>query len=138
MICAQHTISCISQIWICFCKTCRIRCTEKALFSYPSHNNYPKVRTLSDSTTMSSMSSIVEIGHMPLSSLSLILRHVPHASKMPLLFLNAPIILCTSNLLPLRHSHSTPFPSRNIFTVWSLLRASTPNLNAFQTVSGSF
>jgi len=48
----------------------------------------PKVRTLSDSSTILSISPIAETGHMPLSSFPLIFRHVPQAKITPLFFMN--------------------------------------------------
>src|SRR3989344_5700046 len=101
--------------------------------------HYPKLTTLSDSSTIFSISSIVETGQISLSSVPLIFKQVPHARIIPLFFRNFLIVPSKKgNLSFLIFSASTPLPSKNIFTEWLLAKASFPNLKQFHTVSASF
>src|SRR3989338_11654296 len=66
------------------------------------------------------------------------LRLVPQANICPLFLRNESVcseILYFSLLIS---SISTPLFKRKIFTIWFSFNALLPNLNAFQTVSGSF
>lgn len=98
----------------------------------------PKVSTLSDSSTNFSISFMVEIGHRLLPPLCLDFKHVPQANIWPLPSMNEPVCSFTLYFSSLMSSISTPFPIRNTFTSWPAFSEATPNLKAFQTVSGSF
>src|SRR3989339_1668171 len=73
-----------------------------------------------------------------LPPLCLDFKHVPQANIWPLPSMNEPVCSFTLYFSSLMSSISTPFPIRNTFTSWPAFSEATPNLKAFQTVSGSF
>src|SRR3989338_2010580 len=99
---------------------------------------YPKVNILSLFSINTSNSPKFEEGHTLDAFFFLETRQVPHDLINPLF--STKILICsfTLNFLLLQSSASTPSPKKKMLVVLLFFKAAFPNLNAFQTFSGSF